>query len=254
MIAWLWRRWPLWLVALACGVFVAQSDAGTGTKVAVVVIAGVALLIWNFAHNLRVHTTINRHVALGQHQAILSLVEPELAGQTADSARVPFLIYKATALMFQGHFEDARAVLNSVQPKRLRDKNGRIWRFLHASQRVHCLCFLGDLEAAETALTDEVEQFAIIVRSPATAVIVDEARAKLAFFQGRDDDSRERLQKLLEDGRITPASQALYHHLLAQLDLRAGADQDAETHFARARELAPDTFYGTRPAAVEQDG
>lgn len=231
------------VVAGGCGLYLSQSDAGTGTKVVIGLVCMGGLILWFTVRNLRLHTTVNRLAALGRPEEMLEVVEAELATSRSAQVQVPFSVYKATALSMQGKWAEALELLERVAPARIIGAPGRTWRFLHANQRMTCLAFVGRVEEAETVMTEELEAFAIAVRSPATQVIVDEARAKLAFFKERYDESRERFAKLLSDQRIMPSSQAMYHYFLARIAEASGSG-DAAEHRARAAELAPATFMG----------
>lgn len=243
MIGWLKQRWPIVAAAIACSVFVVYSDRSTAVKVVAVVLCMGAITLWNLARNLRVHTMINRHAALGQPESMLALVDAELASKTSDQARLPFLIYKATALSLCGHWDDALSVLDAANPKQVGGNAGRTWRFLHATQRVSCLLSLERLNEAREAFANELEPFARLVSSPATQVIVDESEAKFAFFDQRYDDSRETFKALVADERIVPASRAVYRYYLGRIALATGTDPGE--HFVRARELAPETYIPT---------
>lgn len=247
-MAWLKRRWPILVVAIACGLFLAQSEASVPVKVIAALVCAGGVLAWNTVRNLRAHTTVNRLAALGQPEAMLAVVESELAASSSAQVQVPFTIYKATALALQGLWTEALALLDQVQPAEIGGAPGRTWRFLHACQRVHCLCLVGRGDEAEELLRDELEPFARTVPSPATEVIVKESRAKVACVQGRHEDSRSGFERLLEDQRMTPVSRAVYHYFLAltieAVDNADGADDTAAQHRARAAELAPDTFMG----------
>ena len=255
MIVWFRRSWPILVVAGGCGLYLSQSGASTATKVVIGVVCMVGLLLWKAVRNLRLHTTVNRLAALGQPDAMLDIIEPELASSASAAVRLPFSVYKATALALRGNWAEALDLLERVKPEGVRGAPGRTWRFLHANQRMICLCFVGRVDEAEAVLTDELEPFAVAVRSPATQVIVDEARARLAFFKERHDESKERFSALLEDERLVPSSRASYHYFLARIAELSGSPDDqasAAKHRERAAKLAPATFMGT-PRPTQED-
>lgn len=244
MIPWLKRSAPVIVVASGCGIFLSQSSASTTVKVVICLVCAAGLLIWASVRNLRLHTTVNRLAALGLPEAMLKVVEAELATSKSAQVQVPFSVYKATALAMQGKWAQALELLERVQPKRVVGAPGRTWRFLHANQQFTCLAFLGRVDEAEAVLKDELEPVAIAVRSPGTQVIIDEARAKLAFFKDRHEDSKKGFETLLADTRLMPSSKAMYHYFLARIADARGQEKRATEHRAQATELAPHTIMG----------
>ena len=243
-----WARHAIPLaMALACGLFVGLGDASTAAKVIAVAIFFAAATLWTNARELRLHAMINRHIALGHPEAILAIIEPELAYSRAARLRVPFTIYKAVARSLQGQWSDALAILDSIDISRMRGKARRTWQFLHDSHRFNCLLFNDRAAEARQLLEDRIEPFAEVVRSSGTRLIRDESRAKLAYFEGDRERARTAFEKLAHRGEIAPSSRAFYYYFLGRLAIEQG--QPPGEHFDKARKLASETFL---PAAIDE--
>lgn len=246
MIAWLKRRRLAILIIALCALVIAQEQISVVVKVLVVVLGMAAITASNVIRNLRLHAAVNRLAALGKPDAMLAIIEAELSASKDAQVQVPFTIYKATALRLKGDFSEALALLESVQPRLMGGNAGRTWCFLHSAERLGCLAFLGRTHDARRVLEEEVEPFARNMTSPAADIIVRESRARLAFFEERYDESAELFQALVDDGRMVPASRALYHYFLGRIAMIRG--QDPSEHFRQAREMAGETFI---PQAIE---
>ena len=227
-------------VIVAAGAVIVVSDASLTSKVIMAIALCVVVSLWTTTHRLRLHALINRHSSLGQPAPILELTRAELARSSSPTVQVPFSIYQAVALWMSGRFEEALAVLERAPAAEYRGKARRTWLFLYYSQMVTCLVLAGRAAEAREILTSKLEPLAEVVIGPATRIILDESRAKLAFAENRFDDSRELFAGLAADERVASGSRAFYYYFLGRIAQATGGDPRPD--LTRAAELAPDTF------------
>ena len=210
---WVLASWILPLVgmAIAYSVLAWSSDTDNTGKAWMAVGFGFVVVIWVVFRILVDQTALARAVATGDAARILAITDKQLARKQGDAVRGPYLVYRAFAQESRGEYAAALATLGEAKPA---DPGLQL---LAAALRVLSLAATHDVVAARRACDDELEPRAakLDTRLHATPHIhANLARGRLLLAEGKRDEARRYLQKVIDDIRTGAALRTRARELL----------------------------------------
>ncbi len=198
-----WVRLASWVLplvgmAIAYTVLAWSSDTDNTGKAWMAIGFGFVVVIWIVLRILVDQTALARAVASGDAARILSITDQQLARRRSDAARAPFLVYRAFAQEGQGDHAAALATLGDARPV----DAGLL--LLAAALRVLALVETGAVGEARRVVTEELEPRAakLDVRLHAAPHIhANLARGRLLLAEGKRDEARAALRRVIDDIR-----------------------------------------------------
>lgn len=185
---------------------------------------------------------IQYHLAVGEPDKLLALVDRQLRHRRSPAARGPLLVFRAAGQSMQGDWEGALATLDEVDPEAMPEPGRAVWQFGYWGARFGCLVFTERIEEARRVLEQHIEPLAGTEELRHAGDAVTAARAELAFCDGEYERARPIFERLVADGRVPPASRAVFHYFLGRIADEEGEGGQARRHFSRAVALAPRTW------------
>jgi hypothetical protein len=196
-----WIAPPL-LMSIAYGVLAWSSETDNTGKAWMAVGFGFVVVIWLVSRILVEQTAMSRAVASGDAERILAIADKQLARRRGDAARAPFLVYRAFAVEARGDHAGALAALAEARPA----EPGL--QLLAAALRVLALVETGDVAGARRTCSDELEPRAATLDQrlhAAPHIHANLARGRLLLAEGRRDEGRHELQRVVDDIRAGTA-------------------------------------------------
>jgi tetratricopeptide (TPR) repeat protein len=195
-----WASWILPLVgmALAYTVLAWSSETDTTGKAWMAIGFAFVVVLWSVFRILVDQTALARAVASADTPRILAIADKQLARRKDPIKRGPFLVYRAYALEWQGDHAGALAALDEaklIEPGLLA---------LAAAILVLALIEKGDTAAARRTLDEQLEPRiakldARLHAAPHMHALL--ARGRLLLAEGKRDEAKQVLQKVIDDIR-----------------------------------------------------
>jgi len=198
---WMWLvSWVLPLVGMgiAYSVLAWSSDTDNTGKAWMAVGFGFVVVIWSVFRILVDQTALARAVAAANAPRILAITDKQLARRRGDAKRGPFLVYRAYAHESQGDYAAALATLAEAKPA---DPGLQL---LAVALRVLALVETGDTAAARRIASDELEPRAAKLDArlhAAPHIHANLARGRLLLAEGKPDEARTQLERVVDDIR-----------------------------------------------------
>ncbi|HEX5059205.1 MAG TPA: hypothetical protein VFV99_07585 [Kofleriaceae bacterium] len=189
---------PLVGMGLAYTVLAWSSDTDNTGKAWMAVGFGFVVVIWSVFRILVDQTALARAVAANDVPRILAITDKQLARKRGDPKRGPFLVYRAYAQEAQRDYTSALATLDEAKPA---DPGLQL---LAAALRVLALVETGDLASARRVETDELEPRAAKLDArlhAAPHIHANLARGRLLLAEGKTDEARAQLRRVVDDIR-----------------------------------------------------
>jgi hypothetical protein len=212
-----WVRLATWVLPLvgmgiAYAVLAWSSETDNTGKAWMAIGFGFVVVIWLVFRILVEQTALARAVAANDAARILAITDKQLARRRGDAARGPFLVYRAFAQESQGDHAAALATLGEARPV---DTGLQL---LAAALRVLALVETGEVGAARRITDDELEPRAakLDVRLHAAPHIhANLARGRLLLAEGKRDEARAALRRVVDDIRAGATIRERARELLA---------------------------------------
>jgi len=189
---------PLVGMALAYSVLAWSSDTDNAGKAWMAVGFGFVVVIWTVFRILVDQTALARGVATNDADRILAITGKQLARRRGDTARGPFLVYRAFAQESRGEHSAALATLAEARPA---DPGLQL---LAAALRVLALVETGDVAAARRTCDEELEPRATKLDTRLHAVPhihASLARGRLLLAENKPAEARAELKRVVDDIR-----------------------------------------------------
>jgi tetratricopeptide (TPR) repeat protein len=195
-----WASWilPLLGMGLAYTVLAWSSETDTTGKAWMAIGFAFVVVLWSVFRILVDQTALSRAVASADAPRILAIADKQLARRKDALKRGPFLVYRAYALEWQGDHAGALAALAEAKPM----EPGLI--ALATAIRVLALAEQGDTAAARRTLDEELEPRIAkldprLHAAPHMHALL--ARGRLFLAEGKRDEAKQALQKVIDDIR-----------------------------------------------------
>ena len=230
---------PLFLVAVYAA-FVLTSNAQGAALVLSLSFLVLVLLLWFGFRRLKLHAQASRLAGVGEPDELLAHVARELPRCMTEGGRRPLYIHAAIAHNLRGDFAAARASLDrSAYLEPSRSRRGRGWQGLAAATDVVTRTEQGDLAGARRSYERWVAPIAALAPYGGMALVARECLARLKLAEGDPAGARELIAPLVKNIRLSDATRAQVHALLASAARAQGEEAEAADHAAKARALAP---------------
>lgn len=198
-----WVRLASWVLplvgmAIAYTVLAWSSDTDNTGKAWMAIGFGFVVVIWIVLRILVDQTALARAVSSGDAARILAITDQQLARRRSDAARAPFLVYRAFAQEGQGDYAAALATLRDARPV-----DGGLL-LLAAALRVLALVETGAVGEARRVVTEELEPRAAkldLRLHAAPHIHANLARGRLLLAEGKRDEARAALRRVIDDIR-----------------------------------------------------
>jgi hypothetical protein len=202
-----WTRLASWILplvgmAIAYTVLAWSSDTDNTGKAWMAIGFGFVVVIWIVLRILVDQTALARAITSADAERILAIADQQLARRRGDSARAPYLVYRAYALELRSDHAGALATLADARPT---DPGLQLFA---AAIRILALVETGDVAAARRIATDELEPRAAKLDSRLHAgphIHANLARGRLLLAEGDHEAGRKQLQRVVDDIRAGAA-------------------------------------------------
>jgi hypothetical protein len=214
-----WLRLASWILplvgmALAYAVLAWSSNTDNTGKAWMAIGFGFVVVIWVVLRILIDQTALARALATADAPRILAITDRQLARRRGATPRAPFLVYRAFAQESGGDYAAALATLADARPV------APGLQLFAAAIRVIALVETGDVMAARRIATDELEPRAGKLDTRLHAgphIHASFARGRLLLAEGRTDDARKQLQRVVDDIRAGNAIRDRARALIASI-------------------------------------
>jgi hypothetical protein len=206
---------PLVGMGVAYTVLAWSSDTDNTGKAWMAVGFGFVVVIWSVFRILVEQTALARAVASLDAARILAITDKQLARRRTDSSRAPFLVYRAYALESRGEYAATLAALADAKPA---DAGLQL---LAAALRVLALVETGDVAGARRTCDAELEPRAAKLDArlhAAPHIHANLARGRLLLAEGKPDEARKRLQRVIDEIRAGAAIRTRARELMKRSD------------------------------------
>ncbi len=230
---------PLVLIAVYA-VLIETSGATGAARVVALGFLGFVLLLWFGFRRLKLHAQASRLAGIGEPEQLLALVAREMPRCLTAGGRAPLHVHAAVAHNLRGDFAAARRSLDASEllvPTRRRP--GRSWIALASAADVTTRTEQGDLDGARASFDRGVRTMTAMVPLGGLELVARECQARLMLAAGDAAGARAELAPLVKNVRLSDATRAQVHALLARAAAALGEATVAAEHAALARELAP---------------
>ena len=230
---------PVFLVAVYAA-FILTSNAKGAARVLALSFLVLVLLIWFGFRRLKLHAQASRLAGVGDPDGLLAHVERELPRCMTEGGRRPLYIHAAIAHNLRGDFAAARKALDqSKYLEPTRSRRGRGWQGLAAATDVVTRTEQGDLAGARKSYERGVAPIAALAPYGGMDLVARECLARLELLEGDPGAARALVAPLVKNIRLSDATRAQVHALLARAARALGEPVEAADHAAKARALAP---------------
>ena len=193
----------------------------------------IVLVLWFLFRVAIARAGLARAVAIGDHERLRQLVNK---GQRTDRA----MLYRALADDMQGNWQavlDGLAGVNGLAGAR---------KLLAEGARIGAHVELRDAAAAREALAqlDKIGNIGGGLATPAP-LLRALAEGRVLWIEGKLDDAKPKLQRVIDDIRTGPYTRAVAHVYAARIAGAKGDAAAAEHERAAANKLAPNTWVAT---------
>jgi hypothetical protein len=188
------------------------SETDTSGKAWMAVGFGFVLVVWLVFRILVENAGLSRALAVGDADRLLALANKQLARRRGDPARAPYLIYRGLAQELRGEWDAALAAVREAKPANAAHV------LLAASVRVTALIGRGEAAEARRVLDAELEPASTKVDrrlQPMPHARATFARARVLLAEGKRDEGRAELQRVIDDIRTGDALRAGARALLS---------------------------------------
>jgi hypothetical protein len=189
---------PLVGMAIAYAVLAWSSDTDNTGKAWMAIGFGFVVVIWLVLRILIEQTALARAVASVDSTRILAITDKQLARRRGDAARGPFVVYRAFAQESKGDYAGALSTLADARPA---DPGLQLFA---AAIRVLALVETGDVTSARRITNEELEPRAAKLDArlhAAPHIHANLARGRLLLAEGKHDEARVQLQRVVDDIR-----------------------------------------------------
>jgi hypothetical protein len=228
---------PVFLLAVYTA-FVLTSNAKGAALVLSLSFLVFVLFLWFGFRRLKLHAQASRLAGVGDPDGLLALIERELPRCWTENGRRPLHVHAAIAHNLRGDWAAARAALDRSGFLKHRGRSGRGWIPLAAAADVTTRTEQGDLAGAKVSYA-RLAPMAAIAPYGGMELVARECEARLLLAEGDPAAARERIAPLVKNIRLSDATRAQLHALLARSATALGEADVAAEHAAKARELAP---------------
>ncbi len=181
---------------------------------------------------------IKGYLDKGDAERFLKETLKEMAASPAGLWREFYKVNSTAGLYYLGRFEEALAVLDEVQPQKLRH---RTYIILYYNNKLANLLGAERVDEASKLAEEQAEFLRPNAHNRKFYFALQGNLAVLKYYQGQLDVARHMLEESLQAHNL-PLPSAVGHYYLGRIARDQGRNEDAERHFARARELGRDSF------------
>ncbi len=228
---------PVFLVGIYAA-FVLTSGAQGAARVLSLAFLIFVLLMWFGFRRLKTHAQASRLAGVGDPDGLLALVGRELPKCLTEAGRRPLRLQAAVAHNLRGDFTAARREIDASGLLTPRGRRGRGWIALAAATDVTTRSEQGDLAGARASLA-MLAPFTAIAPFGGMELVARECEARVKLLEGDPAAARELLAPLVKNIRLSDATRAQVHALLARAAADLGEADVAADHATKARALAP---------------
>jgi hypothetical protein len=228
---------PVFLMAVYAA-FVITSNAKGAALVLSLAFLGFVLFLWFGFRRLKLHAQASRLAGVGDPDGLLALVDTERRRSLTEGGRRPLHIHAAIAHNLKGDWAAARRELDASGYLTQKGRRGRGWAAVAAATDVTTRTEQGDVKGARASY-EKLVPYAAIAPLGGMDLVARECEARLLLAEGEPAKARERIAPLAKNVRLSDATRAQVHALLARAATALGEAEVAAEHAAKAKALAP---------------